>query len=328
MRLAIFGVGLCCPSGKSFAEANDKYYERERFLRRESSLIGVDGLHPTIAPIYEYDKNANYVDRLRTMLDVAIGDCLNSISLGDRKVRLLLGLNTIMGSSPSRPAFARSFERRRLPSIGGAMVVFGGNAVGIDLLMKAAERVRDGDDELIVIAALDCLLHHEILDLLSVQGRVLCKQNPYGMVPGEGCAALLLGKETDEVGGPPMGFFNLIVQKSEGEDVLAPKGVRGNALAQCVGAVSTNVDRVLVDLNGERFRAEEYGFAAARSKASVKAAMMNPEVPPLQIGDLGAATSLVYCGLALAGETRHRRSLVLASSWEDGMRAATVVERA
>lgn len=76
----------------------------------------------------------------------------------------------------------------------------------------------------------------------------------------------------------------------------------GRALASCYGALlegGFSPDRFIVDLNGDRVRAEEFGYAITTNAAQMADLSEKAEIPSLQMGDLGAASGLVMAALAL-----------------------------
>lgn len=96
-------------------------------------------------------------------------------------------------------------------------------------------------------------------------------------------------------------------------------------------------DRFIVDLNGDRVRAEEFGYAITTNAAEMAELADRAEIPSLQLGDLGAASGLVMAALALAPAPGSRREnaepdgeafryTLLSASSRDGLRAATIVE--
>lgn len=114
----------------------------------------------------------------------------------------------------------------------------------------------------------------------------------------------------------------------------------GRALASCYGMLlegGFSPDRFIVDLNGDRVRAEEFGYAITTNAAEMAELADRAEIPSLQLGDLGAASGLVMAALALAPAPGSRREnaepdgeafryTLLSASSRDGLRAATIVE--
>jgi len=92
---------------------------------------------------------------------------------------------------------------------------------------------------------------------------------------------------------------------------------------------SPKVDRILCDMNGERYRGNEYGFAAIRNPTLFRNAA-DFETPADCWGDIGAASGPLFVCLAAEAEARNYskglQTLVWASS-EQGLRAAALLRR-
>ncbi len=93
------------------------------------------------------------------------------------------------------------------------------------------------------------------------------------------------------------------------------------------GGIDAPIDAVWCDINGERFRSEEWGFALLRSQG----AFVNPtdyEAPCELWGDVGAASGTLLTILAVQAWNRHYargpRALVFAGS-EAGQRTALLL---
>ena len=87
------------------------------------------------------------------------------------------------------------------------------------------------------------------------------------------------------------------------------------------------VDTIYCDINGERYRSEEWGFVCMRLPTIARD--FGYELSADSWGDLGAASGPVFCNLALQawarGYARGPRALVWCGS-ESGLRGAVVLE--
>ena len=87
------------------------------------------------------------------------------------------------------------------------------------------------------------------------------------------------------------------------------------------------VDRIICDMNGERYRGNEYGFAVIRNPGRFKDAA-DFETPADCWGDVGAASGPLFVSLITEGQARNYQngplSLIWASS-ENGSRAAVLL---
>lgn len=87
------------------------------------------------------------------------------------------------------------------------------------------------------------------------------------------------------------------------------------------------LDQVLCDMNGERYRGNEYGFAVLRSPGLLKDAAKF-EAPADCWGDVGAASGPLYASLVIEAEARGYSRGPLSLIWTSsamGQRAAALL---
>jgi 3-oxoacyl-[acyl-carrier-protein] synthase-1 len=125
---------------------------------------------------------------------------------------------------------------------------------------------------------------------------------------------------------------------------VASEPIRWNADDECMGvglaeavreaAVGlprdTQIDRIICDINGERYRAQEWGMAVMKTQPLFR----DPtgyESAAAAWGDVGAATGALSAILAVCGWVRGYaqppHALLFAGS-DGGLRAAALLERA
>jgi 3-oxoacyl-[acyl-carrier-protein] synthase-1 len=201
-----------------------------------------------------------------------------------------------------------------------------GHAGGI-AAMEAAGRLLDEDRaEAVLVGGAESYLDADTLEWLDEQERLHSESNIYGFCPGEGAAFLLLAKRGQdasvEIGSTGLGLeANLIGSENIclGEGLSAAFAALGDGPA----------DRIICDMNGERYRGNEYGFAVLRSRSLFRDAA-DFEAPADCWGDLGAASGPLFTCLAIEAETRWyakgARTLIWASS-EGGQRGAALLKR-
>jgi 3-oxoacyl-[acyl-carrier-protein] synthase-1 len=201
-----------------------------------------------------------------------------------------------------------------------------GHAGGI-VAMEAAGRLLNEDRaEAVLIGGAESYLDADTLEWLDDQERLHSESNIYGFCPGEGAAFVLLAKRGEDasmkIAATGLGReANLIGT----EDICLGEGLGAAFAALGDGPV----DRILCDMNGERYRGNEYGFAVLRSHALFRDAA-DFEAPADCWGDLGAASGPLFACLATEAETRGyakgSHTLVWASS-EGGQRGAALLRR-
>ena len=237
-------------------------------------------------------------------------------------------------------------------------VLRGGHAMGVHAFRQAAEAIKRSDT-LAVVLAVDSWLHPDALTSLEeanlLHGAHLRvgrgpRPNPYGRVPGEGAAAVVLGPSVrsrasivDRRVQQPSPWAWLAAA-TLAEEELPPGstepciGMGLTHAAQEVLRVSGNaaglIGRISTDSNGEPYRADELGFTTVRLAGALAPGWKRTE-QALVSGDIGTASAVSQLALA-AYRMRARsardyhapeslRQLILCSS-DDSLRAAMVLD--
>lgn len=183
---------------------------------------------------------------------------------------------------------------------------------GVFIALQAATRsLAEGRCTHAIVGAADTYLDELTLQWLQDTGRLKTADNPKGFVPGEGAAFLVLeslSSATARRSGTYArlaGLGNAVEQNSVYDK--APCTGTGlsaalrAALAAAHGEAAVPLSLTVCDLNGERYRAHEWGLALARGFGT--GASPHLWHPADCLGDCGAAAgalNLVFATLALA----------------------------
>ncbi|RJS21811.1 hypothetical protein DRW03_15845 [Corallococcus sp. H22C18031201] len=203
--------------------------------------------------------------------------------------------------------------------------------VGVAAALEFAERsITGGHAARCLIVAVDSYLEPDTLDWLASRQRLKHGDHPVGLMPGEAGIALLL--EAPRAAETRQGRVDAWVQTLALTDTRRPLEAKdgrrdGIALAEALSAVlpprAPFRGDLLVDLNGEEWRAREFGSALARLGSTVAEARV--VMPALFLGDTGAASggvSICVAARAFArGYARAPEAIVLSLA-ESGRVAA------
>ncbi len=209
----------------------------------------------------------------------------------------------------------------------------GGHAGVARALREAAENVRAGRCEHALVGACDSWLDPDRLQAIADAGRLKTRNEPVGFTPGEAAVFLLLERPAAARGGrePPPALLSDLREEIEENALGADRPPTGRALARAVEGSLGQGGRgtIYADLNGEVYRATEWGMAQTRIPPAALEGWKR-ELPAASFGDVGAASPLLAVGLAtrafVRGYAAGDRAVVLASG--DGPeRMALVVER-
>ena len=228
--------------------------------------------------------------------------------------------------------------RRHANTFSLAATFASGHAAGLLGLRAAVAKFQRGELDACVLAGVDSYLNPlslewlESCDQLHGAGE---RRNAWGLVPGEGAGALVLmrcGMALDR-GWPILSVVLGTGRADEPHRIKTPGVCLGEGLTRAVHEAllalpeGARVSDIYGDLNGEPYRADEYGFTSTRS-LPLLASPSDIVTAADCWGDMGAAGGVLHLVLAtVAGRKRHANgplSLVWASS-EGGERAAALI---
>lgn len=215
----------------------------------------------------------------------------------------------------------------------------GGRAEAVAMLAKlTAFPLQEG--AVSVLLAADSWLSPDTLAWLEDEGLLhnshrshkgYIRINPYGRIPSEGAAALVLASATTEhrpwchIRGTGMAVGEVTYSD---EGVCLGRGLRQAAIQALETAKVTSLLHVVSDVNGEPYRADELGFTLPALDAYTDHELAE-EKPVLASGDLGCASLVAH--MALTAWRMHSSALpgdtLLLSSSDDGQRGAAVLSK-
>jgi 3-oxoacyl-[acyl-carrier-protein] synthase-1 len=202
-------------------------------------------------------------------------------------------------------------------------VVSQGSAGTAVAAWQADQLIGAGRLDRVVVLAVDSYLDRATLGWLGMHGRLKSDDNPAGLIPGEAGACFLLESEkaARERGAVIQAVLLGAAAAHEPAHFFTDDVNTGVGLATAGAAVlppgSSFLGDVYVDLNGEPWRGQEYGYARVRLGRSIA------EDAPIRLvcdslGEIGAATGAVSVCMAarsfVRGYDSNRQALVLSSS--------------
>jgi 3-oxoacyl-[acyl-carrier-protein] synthase-1 len=240
---------------------------------------------------------------------------LEPIRSGFRSIPLLLGL------PEERPgwtrehvqAVRRGLSRKTMPIEFQSREVFSqGHAAGLLALDAACTRIRAQQADLCVIGGVDSYLERETLEWLDQNRQLATSYHRGAFLPGEGAGAFVVAADS-------------IVRHYRLDSLAVVRGLgtateahRIKTDAVCLGEGLTAsirkavlslrlpdeaVEGVICDINGERYRSEEWGFTLLRFPE----ALVDPtgyDLPASCWGDMGAASGPLFVTLAVTAGRR------------------------
>jgi 3-oxoacyl-[acyl-carrier-protein] synthase-1 len=215
-----------------------------------------------------------------------------------------------------------------------------GHASGLLALEAACRTVETGRADFCLVGGVDSYVEPETLEWLEANEQVHSagsSNNAWGFIPGEAAGFCLLMSiaSARRHGIEPLGHVRAVTAAREEHLIKSDTVCLGRGLTAAFAGVfdalpspSDVVNDVICDMNGEPYRAEEFGFATIRTRHR----FMNEsefQTPADCWGDVGAASGPLFVNLAVVAQAKGYaagpRTLVWTSS-ESGERAAAVIE--
>jgi 3-oxoacyl-[acyl-carrier-protein] synthase-1 len=219
-----------------------------------------------------------------------------------------------------------------LPAIPVASARAEGSAGSLAILGDVQQHLQRSPSELALVVFVDSYLDGERLRAIDADARLKSGRTTDGLVPGEAAVAMVLesgagaGRETLA----PLALLAGVGVGQEPQIRSSDKESSGQGLTMAlrgalVGSPPNTSRWCLCDLNGQSYRAAEWGVSSTRLAAEL-AGLKRLSHPADCLGDVGAATGGMLIALAMAGfargYARAEEALLWASSSEHGLRAA------
>jgi len=286
--------------------------------------------------ISAYREHPYMIDRYGEPMVVAQADWLPEVSLPqDRMIRLgtdalldalqiarsisyrgglsivfaMSGMNLPSEESQAMTARAILAELSQAGISSQGKVLAEGNAVGVKAIQQACHRLQSGSEEMIAVVGVDSHLGREQLESIDYAGRLHTINNSWGFTPGEGAGALVLttGRILGRNKITPLARVAAVATGNESK-LLGTKTICiGEGLTQAFRGALSDSDKVVhsyCDLNGETYRADEFGFAVCRTgKGFHDAGSFNAAAECW--GDVGAASVPLQVALATSAWARN-----------------------
>jgi 3-oxoacyl-[acyl-carrier-protein] synthase-1 len=191
-------------------------------------------------------------------------------------------------------------------------IVRDGHAGGIAALSSAMSLLWERKVRFCIVGGVDSLVEFPALNWLEEGGRLKTDDRPYGFIPGEAAAFLVLELESEakERGAPALCRILDTVYTKEEATIFSDRPLFGKGLAESISRVLGNqgmqinsIDGILCDLNGEHYRMKEWALAQSRI---FDGSTPVPELwhPAECFGDIGAASGVVLAAAAAAAIRR------------------------
>lgn len=315
---------------------------------REFSFIAANGKPVVLGTDPRLDETAEGRARMWPMLEAVLDQVLRAAGPGLARMRQ--GCDVLLALPEPRPGFPEAEAQwlcqatqahLRARGVASRVAIAGrGHAGALAAIHQATERVAQRraqpEDPVFMVLGVDSHHHPETLLWLETKRRLALPGIRGGFTPGEAAGGLVL---TTKAIRSAWGLPCLAVVTGAGiaQESLLRTSETGSfglgmhaAVTQAASALSLPrdaADTVYCDINGERYRSEEWGLFAMRGFRAIRS--LAYLAPSDCWGDVGAAFGPLAAILAtqafLRGYAEGSRALVMAGS-ESGLRGALFLQ--
>lgn len=252
---------------------------------------------------------------------------------------------TIVGLPESRPGLPEKLASTlaaKLPAatsngcrIAQPSMLPNGHSAGLMAIESACRMIRGGQTEFCLIGGVDSYLDPDTLDWVEDGEQLHNLDNAWGFIPGEAagfcllCSGAAAARHDLNVLGHLLGVAAAQEEnRIKTETVCIGKGLTeaAHGVLRSLASADTLIDDTICDLNGEAYRADEFGFMLARtSERFVDTSKFT--TPADCWGDVGAASGPLFILLASAAAMKGYAAGPLTLLWtssEGGERAAAL----
>ncbi|WP_140629093.1 hypothetical protein [Methylibium rhizosphaerae] len=212
-----------------------------------------------------------------------------------------------------------------------------GHAGGLLALQAGARWLAQAQYQAVLVIGVDSYHDEQTIRSLEIHHRLKTQDIRGGFAPGEAAGACLLVRQSvvQRTGRPALARIHSGATALEPNPLRSNEPSLGEGLTAVIATVTQNlklpqeqITLTYCDLNGERFRNEEFAFAMLRTQDAFRDA--HDYVSPADCwGDVGAASGPLFVTLAVASKLRgHAKGhhLLLWAGSDSGYRSAIALE--
>lgn len=318
--LFIKGSGISTPApGEQFQQIA-ALLSGAPIFERHPKWIGADGQRQIMGFVAELSDMSDFPARVAMLLHGAFCSCRDDemVRYGNVETApMIVLLPRLLQRSVFQDSFRKACVDLDFSGVSDVRLHFGDAPLGLWLLQQA---MLDDTLKTAYVAAADSLVTPFLLDFLATQGLVRDRLNPWGIIPSEAAACLLISSRS--------GFSQFlgcsVTRENESLSNL-DRGLIGRALCDAIDQICAVGDfefsEVLTDASAERWRAEELGFIKSE-RPILCADNISWHYINQAAGDLGTASALI----SVASACHRRADALILSGDRSGQRAAASIK--
>jgi 3-oxoacyl-[acyl-carrier-protein] synthase-1 len=341
-QVCIVGIGARTPVGLTAASSSAAVRAAISAIGEHPFYIDKAGEQMCVARDANLPPELGGVERFYELAKPAMEEALLPLTRTDTQMSLplFLGLPELRPGLPNNLDQVLALRLDQMMDTAKLHVITRtfsyGHSAGLIAMEEASRQIRQGQIEVCLVGGVDSYMEAETLEWLDNEGQLMSGENRSGFPPGEGSGfCLLASKEVARrnrlvVLADVIGVATTIEKnRIKTETICIGEGLSSvfSALTSKLKLPGEKINAIYCDMNGERYRTEEFVFTALRHQAAF-VDVHDTTHPADCWGDIGAASGPLFTCLAVAssqrGYARGPRSLMWTSS-EGGQRSAALL---
>ena len=341
--IPVIGSGARTPLGFNAPATAAAVRAGITMLKEHAYMVNKYGEPMVVSSDYELPPEMDGIERLVQLAVPAVVESLSTLRNRETAVPPISLFIALPERRPGRPENLVHRFTSQLNSllekqfrVQGINCCESGHAGGIICMERALDQIMNGHSELCLVGGVDSYLSADTLEWLDSLDQLHSESTIYGFCPGEGAGFCLLASQrfADQFG------LSASVALMSAASAFEPNRIKTNTI--CIGEglseafrktltalpKDTRIDHTICDMNGERYRGNEYGFAMLRCGQNF-GEESNFETPADCWGDVGAASGPLFCILASFAALKsyaHGPFTFIWASSEGGHRAAALLQ--
>jgi len=314
--ICICGIGVRSPLGFSAAASAAAVRGAISAVSIHPAFLDKVGEPINMARDADLDPDVDIAARMEAMLASAIADaCADMLpARAWATTQCWIGLPELRPGLPSDLAslISSALERASPATPSAIKVLPRGHASGLMALQVAAQKIAAGEMELCIAAGVDSYHDVATLQWLDESGLVMSAENRNGFAPSEAAGACLVASRTvaRRYGLPILARIVAATTAFEPKSIRSSEICIGEGLTVALQGVISSlrlpdqaITAMYCDLNGERYRNEEFVYTLLRVQEGFVDA--HDYLSPADCwGDVGAASGPLFASLAVAASER------------------------
>ncbi len=340
--IGICGIGVCSAVGLAPAAAAAAVRCGVSGFSEHPFVVDQAGDRVIVARVPGLDESQSPADRMQRLAAVAFAQVIEVLR---RRQDRSQPLPIFLGIPGARPGVPHDL----LPDLSDRLMktcfrgvtdqirtTVDGHSAGLIALGRCAHAIARRDCEWGIAGGVDSYIEPETLEWLEATERLHTPRNAWGFIPGEAAGfCLITSRRLAAQHGLPFLVRLLGFGAANEEHTIFSDGIcTADGLVKAINAClvgrlpsDSRIDLTICDVNGEPYRADEYGFSIVRLRELFGDAHTF-HTPADCWGDIGAASGPLFAMLCAAQHAKRYAPgpyTLLWTSSDAGQRAAALV---